>query len=133
MIRFERPDATRAAASLEDDLALANAPDGAVDCGFIAPLSLVATDAQPDTSAAPVSAPEPGPVGEFLEQFDVAAPGEFIAYHVGDLACDCEVGDGARDIRACKAIALGLFQDREAHLVQRRFGPHRYVYYAVKR
>ena len=59
--------------------------------------------------------------------------GEFVAYHVGDLATDCEVGDSARDVRACQMVAMGLFQDREAHLVQRRFGPHRYVYYAVKR
>ncbi len=74
-----------------------------------------------------------GPLGEFLEQFDSAEAGEFVAYHIGDLATDSQVGETIREVRACQVVAMGLFQDREAHLVQRRFGPHRYVYYAVKR
>ncbi len=76
---------------------------------------------------------EASAVGEFLDQFDRAEPGAFIAYHVGDLAIDRELGEAALAIRACQIVAMGLFCDREAHLLQRRFGPHRYVYYAVKR
>ena len=72
-------------------------------------------------------------IGRFLDRFDGACPGDFVAYHVGDLAIDRGAGDRGRAVRACQAVAMGLFGDREAHLVQRRLGPHRYVYYAVKR
>ena len=130
IIRFEDFDAARVAAT-DETVTSRYAEDRHDNAPLTAPLPMVTTEAV--GHAEPVGAPEPSPVGEFLEQFDVAAPGEFVAYHVGDLASDCEVGDGARDIRACKAVAMGLFEDRDAHLVQRRFGPHRYVYYAVKR
>ena len=74
-----------------------------------------------------------GAIGRFLDRFDGAGRGDFVAYHEGDLAIDRGAGDRGRAVRACQAVAMGLFGDREAHLVQRRLGPHRYVYYAVKR
>lgn len=85
-------------------------------------------------AASPVAGVDDGgPIGRFLDRFDGAGRGDFVAYHVGDLAIDRGAGDRGRAVRACQAVAMGLFGDREAHLVQRRLGPHRYVYYAVKR
>ena len=51
------------------------------------------------TDADTESGLEKSPVGEFLEQFDSAGPGEFVAYHVGDLATESQVGASARDVR----------------------------------
>ncbi len=67
--------------------------------------------------------------------FNRVDPGTAIVYAVGDLgyARQTQRGNKARDTHDTAEYAYDLWKRGEADLVQKRLGPHRTEYMAVKR
>jgi hypothetical protein len=74
---------------------------------------------------------------QFMNWLGLASSGERIVYAVGFLSvaahkADVEKDPGAPKLNAVQAAAWKAYERSRVHLFQRRLGPERYEYLAVK-
>lgn len=73
---------------------------------------------------------------EFCAWVGRAEPGDILEYHRGHLAADLDAGQSPATKKALRALARRAYwasQRDLVHLVQRRVGPRRFSYLAIRR